>query len=145
LQVSETLEVNAVAPEPVVAVSVTTPDVAAVHTAVPFVESFALLIVMASGSGFVHTGCATTITAGTAQPVVDDPVTTSEVPEKNCCWFPGAAAMWSAVAVAGEMDSTCVYTQGFVVAPHPVSKSAHPPNVRKALMAKQYHGTTAQM
>ncbi len=106
MQVNDTVEVNTVVPEPVVAVSVTGPDVAAVHTAVPFVASFALLIVMACGSGFVHTGCATAITAGTAHPVVEEPFATSDVPETNCCWFPGAAAMWSAVAVVGDTVST---------------------------------------
>jgi hypothetical protein len=35
-------------------VSVTAPLVGALHTAVPFVESLALLIAMSAGSGFDH-------------------------------------------------------------------------------------------
>jgi hypothetical protein len=79
-----------------VAVTVTAPAVAALHVAVPRVESGALLILTFAGSETDHT-------ASNKLPVMNaQPGGTLLINASKCCVFPGEAAVWSAVAVPGD-------------------------------------------
>jgi hypothetical protein len=72
----------------IVAVKVTAPLVASLQMAVPFVESFALLISMSAGSGFDQAGKTLSTQSGTAHP--SGAVGASLA--RNWTWFPGGAA-----------------------------------------------------
>lgn len=103
MQVREAVSLVAVAPLPTVAVTVAAPIVGPRHVATPLVASLALLIEIWSVSETVHVGVSLAITSGVAQPA---PAAAGRLVAVYCCWFPGAAAVWSAVAVAGETAST---------------------------------------
>jgi hypothetical protein len=97
------------------AVTVIGPLVVPIQVASPLVESAAELIFTFTASETVHCGVSLAMiageaaddTAGTAQPAC----AAGEAVAMNCSSSPGATAMWSAVAVAGETAVTSIVEQ----------------------------------
>jgi hypothetical protein len=79
-----------------VAVTVTAPAVAPLHVALPRVESWALLMLTLVESETVQV-------ASKMLPVMNaQPGGTFPMKASKCCILPGGAAVWSAVAAAGD-------------------------------------------
>lgn len=112
-----------------VAVTVIAPAVAPLHVATPLVWSFALLMLTLTGSETDQVAKPKGKGGGT-HPWGNTGLA------MNCCWFPGAAALWFAEPLAGEIDIPVMLQSWLLEPPQPAAAKlrSRAPKIRVIFM-----------